>query len=70
MSVDGNSLGAQLVEEYFNRKALNELGAKFEIEDLTDWEVEAFTLIHNQVAKTMNEEQKKEAKKIKRKGIR
>lgn len=67
MSVNNDGLAAQLLVEYFDRKTLAELGVRTEASDLTDWEVEAFTLIHNQIAKTMNEESNR---KQRRKGLR
>jgi hypothetical protein len=48
-----------VVEDYFNKKMLAKLGINYELEDLEQWEVEAYSIIEN----TINEEQNREMKK-------
>jgi glucose-6-phosphate isomerase len=40
-----------IVEDYFNKKLLKDLGYTFDYNSLEQWEVEAYSIIANEVAK-------------------
>lgn len=64
MRVDG--VASELVQEYFERKALAELGVSMDFDHLTTWEVEAFTVISQSLAKAQNDMQESEVKKLRK----
>ena len=54
------------MQEYFERKALAELGVSMDFDHLTTWEVEAFTVISQSLAKAQNDLQESEVKKLRK----
>lgn len=57
----------ELVAEYLEMKTLSDLGYKSNVEDLTTWEVEAFSTIQAAINDEMKKMQKEELDKAKRK---
>jgi hypothetical protein len=55
----GSNEASFILDEYFTKKSLAEIGYRFDPSDLELWKVEAFLLI----AKTLNNEEKKDLKK-------
>lgn len=51
-----------IVEDYFNKKMLKELGYSFDFNALEQWEVEAYSIIANEVAKLREREYKSQRK--------
>jgi hypothetical protein len=64
--VDG--VASELVQEFFERKALSELGVSMDFKTLTTWEVDAFTIISQSIMKAKNEKAESDAKKNRKRG--
>ena len=47
-------MATEIVAEYLERKSLNEMGYRQEVDDLSCWEVEAFAIIGNEIASVRN----------------